>query len=82
MVKIKDISHQRNLDILEGVDIEGYSRELGPCPFCGEDEEIDRDCSGADDDLFPQFRVPVDCESCGKKWFEVYTLKELWIRYK
>jgi len=82
MANVKDIEHRRNLEILEGVDIGKYIRGLKPCPFCGEHGDIVRDCFDSDDDLFPKLRVPVDCENCGKKWNEIYTLKELWIRSK
>ena len=79
MTNIKNIGHERNVQILEGVDLEFY-RQYQLCPYCGED--VFRERADTDDEFFPVVRIPVECESCSKKWFEVYELKELWIRSK
>jgi hypothetical protein len=77
--RITNIGFQRERVIIENVKMGVYMR-MEYCPFCGVEGEIERDCCDSDDDLFPEFRVPVECNNCGKKWFEIYSLKELWTR--
>jgi ribosomal protein S27AE len=80
MNRVRNIEHQRNQEVLEKVDIQKYSRLDGFCPFCRGEVDDGREFYNIDDDTFPELEVPVECENCGKKWFEVYTLQELTVR--
>jgi len=74
---IENITDRRIPAILEDVNIHDYERGA-KCPFCG-NYDVERNLFGADEEFWPDIRVPVECETCGKKWAEVYGLKELWV---
>jgi Zn finger protein HypA/HybF involved in hydrogenase expression len=78
MGKIRDITHTRQRQIIEDVDIDIYKRQPeDTCYFCEADDLMR---SGLYDLSSPELLVDVECPDCSKKWHEVYELKELWIR--
>jgi len=80
MGEIKDITHTRQRQIIEDVGIDIYKRyPVDTCYFCEADDLIRSDFDTLN---FPQLLVDVECLECSKKWYEVYELKELWIRAK
>jgi hypothetical protein len=80
MGKVKDITHTRQRQIVEKVDVGIYKRlPEDTCYFCGaEDLELDR--SDFYDLAFPEVWIDVQCGNCDKQWREIYELRELWIR--
>jgi len=75
MAKVKDIGYRRKREIIEGA-IQSY--KMRPkCPFCGKNDLIR---GHPEDGFFSEITIPVDCGWCEKKWYEVYDIKELWIR--